>query len=56
MKMGKVMKQNEDGSWSEATPLPVFGKVAMVEFWLRDKGFKTIPNLLAKWDERALGK
>lgn len=50
-----VVQQNEDGSWSEATPVPAQGAVAKVEFYLRSKGFKKIPNLLAKWDERGLG-
>lgn len=53
--MGNVLRQNDDGSWSEATPLPPQGAVAKVEFWLRSKGFKIIPNLFAKWDERGLG-
>lgn len=50
------IQQNEDGSWSPATPIGPQGVVAKVEFWLRSKGFVTVPNLLGKWDERNLGK
>lgn len=46
---------NKDGYYSQAEPLGPQGAVAKVEFYLRSKGLKTIPNLLAKWDERNLG-
>jgi hypothetical protein len=51
-----VSQQNPDGSWSEAEPLGPQGKIAKLEFWLRGNGFTRIPNALARWDERKLGK
>lgn len=46
--------QDENGNWVEATPTPVQGPVAKFEFYLRDKGFKWLPNILARFDERNL--
>lgn len=49
-------QQNPDGSWSDATPLGPQGPVAKVEFWLRHRGATGLANLLARWDERKLGR
>lgn len=50
-----VQKHNQDGSWSDAEALGPQGTVAKLEFWLRAKGLKRIPNAMARWDERKLG-
>lgn len=47
--------QNEDGNWKEAQPIGPQGFLAKVEFALRARGFKTIPDAIARWDERKLG-
>lgn len=49
-------KQNPDGSWSDAEPLPYTGWKARLEDRLRGLGWTRLPNLLARWDERGLGK
>lgn len=49
-----IHQQNEDGTWSEATPLPWMGWKAKTENWLRQRGFRRLPNFLAWWDERGL--
>lgn len=51
-----TQQQNPDGSWSEATPLPYQGRVARTEDWLRRRGFRRLALVLARWDERKLGK
>lgn len=51
-----IEQQNTDGSWSPAVPLGPQGMVANIEFYLRSKGMKRLPDLLARWDERNLGK
>jgi len=51
-----VYTQDDDGNWKEAKPEKPQGGLARVEFWLRKRGFKSIPSLLAAWDERKLGK
>lgn len=48
--------QDDDGNWVPAEPLPPQGVVAKMEFWMRKRGWKHIPSLLAAWDERRLGK
>jgi hypothetical protein len=53
--MNYTMQENPDGSWSEATPLPMQGWKARLEERLRKRGWKRLPNLLAWWDERGLG-
>jgi len=45
-----------DGRWVEAAVIPMQGVVARTEEWLRKRGFTRIPNLLARFDERNLGK
>lgn len=55
--MSGNMQQNPDGSWTPAEPVPVQGRVARFEFWLRRHGW--LPRLaaaLGRWDERNLGK
>lgn len=50
-----VQKQNENGSWSDAEPVaPTF--LFRVEMKLRSMGFKRLANLMARWDERKVGK
>lgn len=49
-------RQDDDGNWVEAEPEKVHDGLAKVEFWLRKRGFRSIPSLLAAWDERKLGK
>lgn len=46
----------KDGKWVTAQPIPVQGRVAKVEFWLRDRHLlPRIANALGKFDERKLG-
>jgi hypothetical protein len=54
--MSENLQKNRDGVWEIATPIPTQGLVARVEFALRDLGFYRLPNLLARWDERKLGR
>lgn len=51
-----VQRQNPDGSWSPAEPLPWMGPVAKAENWLRKHGLTRLANALARWDERKLGR
>jgi hypothetical protein len=51
-----VYRQNDDGSWSPAQPIPARGIVARLEFWLRRRGFRRLANVLGAWDERGLGR
>lgn len=48
------LRQNADGTWSEAVPLGPQGWVAKLEFWLRAKGCRRVAALLGRWDERGL--
>lgn len=56
MPVGGTFKQNEDGTWSEAEPLPFYGWKAKLEQRFRKRGWKKPANFLARWDERGLGK
>lgn len=47
-----VMKMGKD--WIPATPLGPQGRVARMEFWLRQRGWWRLSRLLARWDERGL--
>lgn len=47
--------QNDNGNWTEAKPIEPQGFLVKIEFAMRARGFKTIPNLIARWDERKLG-
>lgn len=51
-----VQKQNDDGSWSTAEPVPMQGWKAKLEgfFWRRN--MKRSAVFMAKWDERSLGR
>lgn len=49
-------RQNRDGTWSKAEPLPMQGPVARVEQWARARGWHRLAGLLARWDERNLGR
>lgn len=51
-------RQNPDGSWSPAEPLPFIGWKARLEQWCRRRHGRwvVLANLLARWDERGLGK
>lgn len=51
-----IHQQNPDGSWSPAEPLPMQGWKARAEERVRRRGFKRLANLLARWDERGLGR
>ena len=44
------------GRWTEAVPLPMQGVVARVEERLRARGWRRVAGLLARWDERNLGR
>jgi hypothetical protein len=50
-----ALQQNPDGSWSEAKPVP-YTRMLRVELWLRRRGFKSLADKLARWDERGLGR
>jgi hypothetical protein len=54
--MHESARQNPDGTWSPATPLPWMGRTARVEVWLRRHGRTRLANLAARWDERRLGR
>lgn len=51
-----VHKQNLDGTWSEAEPLPFLGWKAKVEQWCRMWNFNRTANFFAWLDERKLGR
>lgn len=46
--------QKPNGEWVTAEPLPMYGWKARLEERLRKRGWKRLPNLLARWDERGL--
>lgn len=48
--------QLPDGTWGESTPGGLIGPVARLEFWLRNRGWKRLPDLLGRFDERGLGQ
>lgn len=50
-----MQRQNEDGSWSTAKPIPP-SRQLRVENWLRRNKLSWLARLLAKWDERRLGR
>jgi hypothetical protein len=37
-------------------PVPPQGWLARLEFSLRARGWRRLPNLLGRWDERGLGR
>ena len=51
-----IERQNPDGSWSPAEPMSMIGWKAKTEEWLRRWHVPVIPNVLARWDERGLGR
>lgn len=54
--MGDVSKQNSDGSWSDAEPLPYLGWKAKCEQFFLGIGFVRLSRLFGRLDERGLGK
>lgn len=50
-----ISRQNDDGTWSEATPIPE-SRTLRVERWLRRRGWRRAARALARWDERGLGR
>ena len=54
--MNESMRQNPDGSWSPAEPLPYLGWKARLEQRFRRGGRRRAANMMAAWDERKLGR
>jgi hypothetical protein len=50
-----IHQQNPDGTWTRADAIPMQGWKARLEERLRRRGWKRLPNLLARRDERGLG-
>jgi hypothetical protein len=50
-----IQQQNADGTWSEAVPIPPT-RILRWENKLRAKGYLRLANILARWDERGLGR
>lgn len=48
-------RQNDDGTWSTAKPVPPT-RILRWEKWLRRLGHQRIANVLARWDERGIGR
>lgn len=48
-------QQNPDGSWTPAEPIPPT-RLLRWETWLRRLGHERLANVLARWDERGLGR
>lgn len=54
--MSNIQQQNPDGTWSDAEPIPYIGWKARLEQRLRRRGLTRLANLMARWDERGLGR
>lgn len=54
--MSNVQKQNDDGSWSVAEPLPMQGWKAQLELFFWRVKMKRAASFMARWDEKDLGK
>lgn len=46
-----VYGQRPDGSWAPAEPLGPQGRIARLEFWLRDRGHHRLARILGEIDE-----
>lgn len=49
-----VTRQNPDGTWSLAEPLPMMGWKAKLENKARRRGWNRVAGFFAAWDERGL--
>ncbi len=54
--MNHVMKENPDGSWEKAEPLPMQGWKAQLEIFFYRIHLKPLGRFMGWWDERGLGK
>lgn len=54
--MNNVQRQNEDGAWEKAEPLSMQGWMAQLEIFFYRVHLKPLGRLMARWDERGLGK
>lgn len=53
--MSDVQRQNDDGSWSDAEPLPMTGWKAQLEQTFYRWNFPRLARFMGRWDERGLG-
>jgi hypothetical protein len=50
-----MYQQNPDGTWSEATPIPP-SRTLRLERWLARHGMHGLARMIARFDERGLGR